>query len=746
MSRQDRRTALRDASHSSTSRADWAPWSVATPGGQVFPSPIPIIGPVEAEGLLLRDWRANREITQPAGDLMRKGVKIDDLPPWVDLKSLKSWIEGDSITGKIGLRGALTEWWAEGESYGGAVLVAVVDDGRAPSEPLDRANLRTILSWEVIDRWCCWPYRRGGMGSPIDYWVISSEHLPLQRTTQIVHPSRVVVHTGRWMPRRWRDTQDGWGASRLELLLDQRNTLRKGHQAIGRLLDRTSQDVVVLAEYSEMVAEYGEAYMKDRARVHATTLEDAAVMFLDGGITADAAGNRAGREPDKFESVPRPLSGVDGVENVQHSDWRRGSGMPSVVADGDAAAGLNGGVEAGPWRAWDGYVDALFEKDILPALNWGLGLIFAAKEGPTRGRVPETWTATRAAIAEPDYKLEAEIAEIETRTDQAQQEAGQLTPEEIRQARNVDAKHGRVRVESADLLPEPGTEALTGELENTGAEVQQLALNGAQMSALLEITAAVTANTLPAAVAEWLIGLSVPGIAQGPAKTALHIASAYGKANPELVAPPPSGSGFDAAVTFARVFNVERRDLLRAEPLRHMDGEDPVGVWACAMADRIALQDRHEDPAAGVFVQLPDALACRFPYKPKDTSPPHCTVLYIGPTSWDQITEVREVAARLAGEMKLLPCRARLGSLGYFEKPDGSRVAWVGVEFDPALDEYHARLRADLMAEGVMVQHRDGPWVAHVTLGYLAPGEDFAGVVPSGEWTVERFEVWHGEH
>jgi 2'-5' RNA ligase len=612
-----------------STRADWHPGS-GTGGrtGLALPSALPVLGPSEVEGLLLRDWRANREITQMAGDLVREGVDLEGLPPWVDVDAVQSWLEGDDTDGETawgdpstdGLLQALGNWWAEGEAYGGSLLVAVTDDGQPASEPLDRSHLRAVLSWEVLDRWSVWPYRKGGIGSPVDYWVINSQRFVVDRASQIVHPSRVLVHRGRWMPRRWIDNNGGWGASRLEMLIDQRQSLARGHQDIGRLLRRSSQDVITLAEYSEMVAAYGETYTADRLREQARTLETDAVLFLDGGIEKDAAGGAEGRKPDKFESVARPLGGVDAIEAVQHNDWRRGSGMPAVVADGDAAAGLNGGAEAGPWRAWDGVVGAEWKRSILRPLIWGLDIGFASKEGPTGGRTVESYKVCRRPIAEPDYKLEAEIDDIESETDQRDRESGLLSDKEVRQWRNVDGKHGRVRVESAEILPKP---------PEADEDVEQL--------------------------------------------------------------------------------------------------------------------DARAEPSACVVVVLPDRLARRFPYKPDDTSPPHCTLLYIGATTWDQITPVREQAAQLAGELALLPCRAVLGPLSYFERDDGSRVAWVGVTFEPALTDYHEQLRARLLAAGVMVQHRDGPWVPHVTLGYLAVGEEYDGPIPVGEWVVERFEVWHGE-
>jgi 2'-5' RNA ligase len=585
----------------------------------------PTLGPAEIDGLLAHDWRARREITQLAGDLVREGVEICDLPEWVDTKALDSWIEGDSTKpDEIGLLAALRSLWAEGESYGGAVLIAVLDDGLHPSEPVDLTRIRRVRSWQVLDRHCVWPYREGGLTGPISYWLISSTYGALDgldSTYQIVHPSRVVAHTGLWMPGRWRAHQNGWGLSRLELLRDQRETLALGSSHLGRLLQRSSQDVVTFSELSELTEEAGDAYVAGKIAQMRLGLHSLGLVVLDGG-TGGKGEQEPGRPSDSFTVASRPLGGASDIAVQQHEDWRRGSAMPRLVADGEVAGGLNSGEGAGEWRSWGGTVAAEQKASLTRPLNWALGLIFASSEGPSGGRVPESWTVEWTPIAEPDHELEARVAEAEARVDAIYQSLSVLGESEIRQWRAVEGKGGRVRVEDLEA---------------------------------------------------------------------------------------------------------------------HLPGPDPEGE-----DDRLEVADRQDrGPDAGVFVTLPPNLAKLFPYKPEDTSPPHCTVLQIGPTGWDQVTTIRETVARLS--VGLLPIKARLGDLGYFEKADGSRVAWVAVEFDPALDSFHLGLRDSLMAAGVMVDHRPGPWVAHATLAYLNAGEDYSGPIPAGEWVVSRLEVWHGD-
>ncbi len=424
----------------------------------------PTISAGEAEGLVLHDWRARREILQPAGDLLRAGVELCGLPEWVDMAAVQSWLEGEGVDGEAcGLLPALTELWAESETYGGAVLVAVADDGVPPSEPIQLRSLRDVVSWEVLDRWSVWPYRSKGLDGPVDYWSIMDYSGGQTGISAIVHPSRVAVHWGSWMPRRWRRYRNGWGCSRLELLRDQRDNLAIGFANLGRLLAKASTDVVTIAELSEMISENSPAAVRGKLAEMMQVIASDGYAILDGGIEGSPQGNNPGRKADSFQSVARSLGGAENVTTQQHENWRRGTGMPELIADGEIAGGLNSGEGAGSWRAWDGLMAAEWKRSLERKFIWGMSLGFAAKDGPTRGKDPGAWTVKRNPIAEPDREYEANVSKTEAETDEIAERTATINWKEIRQHRNVDGKHGPVKVESADMLPPPSIKDIEDE-------------------------------------------------------------------------------------------------------------------------------------------------------------------------------------------------------------------------------------------------------------------------------------------
>ena len=550
-------------------------------------SPSPTLGPSDVEGLLAHDWRARREILQPAGDLTREGFTLRDLPEWVDEAAVMSWVDGDDTNGTPGLLQALRDFWAESEAYGGGVLVAVADDGRPPSEPLDLGALRRVTSWEVLDRFSVWPYRASGLAGPVDYWLINSHNgrIPLDLASHysVIHPSRTVMHIGAWMPGRWRMQNQGWGLSRLELLRDQRDSLSLGLSHLGRLLSRSSQDVLSVGELAELQEAAGDAVVAAKLAVAAQAMHSLGLFVVDGGIEGNPNGNEPGRVADKFQTFARPLGGASDISTIQHEDWRRGSTMPRVIADGEVAGGINSGEGAGEWRSWASTVAAM-QRDLTPWVNWALGLIFASKEGPTGGRVPESWTIEWTPIAEPDHETEAKVTESEARADRAYVDMGALTVEEVRQWRQVDGKRGPIRVESVEIFAEPTPEEIEAERlaqadpgQATEAEnVAAQALTGGQITALMELAMAVSAGDMPPEVATWLVELAVPGLGSEGARTAMAIAERFGEGKPKPVPPvmvpgqppqppqpppPDDEEQIEIADGFAQAFGL-RRDAL----------------------------------------------------------------------------------------------------------------------------------------------------------------------------------------
>ena len=189
----------------------------------------------------------------------------------------------------------------------------------------------------------------------------------------------------------------------------------------------------------------------------------------------------------------------------------------------------------------------------------------SSKNGPTGGRVPETWVVEWDSIAADDPEVEAAIRKLDAEVDKISIEIGMYTETEARQHRNVDGKAGRVRVETADVLPMPGEVTAPAALgpdgqplaTGGGEDVQQLALNGAQIQALADLAVAVSMGEMAPEVALWLVEISVPGLGTQGAATAMAIAAKWGAERAVEPAQAPTPVALDHAVSFARAFGLD---------------------------------------------------------------------------------------------------------------------------------------------------------------------------------------------
>ena len=147
----------------------------------------------------------------------------------------------------------------------------------------------------------------------------------------------------------------------------------------------------------------------------------------------------------------------------------------------------------------------------------------------------------------------------------------------------------------------------------------------------------------------------------------------------------------------------------------------------------------------GFFIPLSEALASQFPsLGDNDSSPPHCTFLYIGHINKDQEAKFLEISNQVFTDMG----RSVRGTLDYFEyflnAENESRVAVMRIRFNQHLDEVRWKLRDALMDAGIQVDD-SFPLIyqPHATLEYIdSPDTPYKGPTPQGSWDFSNIEIW----
>ena len=357
-------------------------------------------------------WMAYREVHQLSNDMFRSGFDLRNVePPDTDVTGIQAILEGDRAVNEDGHlgddRGLL--YYAEkvteiGNAIGGAALLAIVDDGLDPIEPLNVNRIQRVVGWVVLDRREIMPWYGRGDVEPQYYMLTSVTWLPPGseiRTGQVIHKSRLWVNVGRELSRTEMRARQGWGASWLEMNWAWR---RGAEEALSYLLTyawRASWLNLSIANLDEMLksvdeegTEIGPELVDRRAqlfRQQATTLGIGITDAGSGGQVLVSGTKIEGRPADKVESIGESVGDLPKIEETARNVWRMGTAIPASIAFGEGVSGLRGGDNDGDWMTWEGQVQGAQSTDGNFIVNWMLTLMFAAKDGPTGGMIPR-WT------------------------------------------------------------------------------------------------------------------------------------------------------------------------------------------------------------------------------------------------------------------------------------------------------------------------------------------------------------------
>lgn len=473
-------------------------------------------------------WAARREIDRPASDLIREGVKIEDLPPWVDVAAVLSYLGdvGDALVPEDrGVLAALSRLYGEANKLGGAALVLVIDDGLPPWMPLDLSRVKRLRSLELLERDEITPWSTTS-GAP-EHYIIGSGRTNIT-AEGIVHRTRVILSKGARLGPREEHINQGWGASALEMLQAERDAMHGTNQELASLALKACTDVAYLAELAETLCGEGEVTVDERIALMARSRGQHRVIPMDAGRDGEHS-----RPSDRFESIARPVEGLARVGKTVEEHWAAGTGQTPSIALGKNAGGLNTGANAGDWQSWGGHIGGEQARWLRPRFDMVLEVVFASTEGPTGGRVPETWTTTFGNLWKPSEKEIAETRRLQAVADEIYKRIEAVTADEIRDQRFIKGVRGEMRLEPIVEPDQPdaaGEEPEAGEqlgASGGGEDVSRQALNGAQITSLFELAANVTAGVLPIDTALWLIGVSIPGVDMDRARRALEAAANF---------------------------------------------------------------------------------------------------------------------------------------------------------------------------------------------------------------------------
>jgi hypothetical protein len=373
-----------------------------------------------------------------------------------------------------GVLNILGRLYSTSNMVGGAAGVMIIEDGLEPWEPVQLDRVISLKSIEVLERDEITPIRTTKGGAP-EHYVIGSSRTEATPAS-FVHASRVITARGSRLSPRREYQNNGWGASQLDALKQERDAMHVSNYELGSIALKVVQDVVVLSELSEMLCkDGGEATVSKRLGVMAKARSQHKLLPLDGGY--DGGQDGRSRNADQFVTASRDARGIAEVGQATAKMWASGTGQTPSIALGDNPGALNSGENAGDWKSWSTHMDGERVRWLAPRHIMVLEIVFAAQDGPTGGRVPEVFGVEYTNLYQPTQGERATTRKTNAETDQiyAMMSPG-LKPLIIKQ-RFVEGNEGALSIDQedvAEVVPPDGTEPVPGEeLPEEGADLEQ---------------------------------------------------------------------------------------------------------------------------------------------------------------------------------------------------------------------------------------------------------------------------------
>ena len=435
------------------------------------------------------------------------------------------------------------EAWTWGRAFGGGAIFLAVEDGAATqTEPLIPEKAQRVVGLSVLDRQDLHPLTYYGdprspkFGEPETYMLTPITRRGMTATGDvgmaIVHETRLVIFGGVRTSRRTKEVNRGWDLSVLQRCHDHLRDFGVSFQALAHLLQDASQGVFKMDGLIEMIASNQADALRQRMALADMQRSVAKTLMIDA-------------EKEEFTRLVPALSGYPESIQLMMLLLAATANMPVTVLMGMSPAGLNATGESDR-LLWYARCESDQEFHAKPAYTRIVDLVLRSKDVAQIAGTPARWEVTFAPLMPMSDEQRSTIRKQQAEADGIYIDRGVVMAEEVAVSRfapggwsaetTIEMSTRRAMLEAmatppekdpvdppdpeeGDDVPEPTpapapTPARPGDPDPAPTDPQavdpQTALNGAQVTALLEIVRAVGTAEIPKTTGAQLIAASFP--------------------------------------------------------------------------------------------------------------------------------------------------------------------------------------------------------------------------------------------
>lgn len=402
---------------------------------------------------------------------------------------------------KVGLKENVSLWWQRGRAFGGALLVFGADDGSTDKmEPLNLERiksfdwLRPLTRHEVsVGPITTDPRAAEEFGKPASYSlhsrVVGSDELA---QGVMINSTRGARYEGVRVDElaSMLDNLDGWGDSIFERVWVPLRNWNSAVNAAGTIIQDFSQSIYSIDGLRQVLRAKGQALIAKQFQMQEQfrSLWNATVIDTK----------------DKYERKTTSVAGMPDLIDRFGLHLSAASGMPLTLLLGLSPGGF--GTGEAEENNWVNIVQSEQQNTLVPLLERIYKVLFATPE--FKGKVPDAWQVVPVPLKQKTESDQAEIQNKQADTDTKYIAAGVLDAEEVAQSRfgkgeyslhtTLDQDTRKDFAESDDADPKeldedkPDVDA-AGDAEKPA----DAAMNGAQVTGLIDIVAKVATKELP---------------------------------------------------------------------------------------------------------------------------------------------------------------------------------------------------------------------------------------------------------
>jgi len=362
------------------------------------------------------------------------------------------------------------ETWAR--VFGGAGIYLGCDDGARDNElalPLDEKRITTFDHMNVLDKRYLVPLKwysdptAPKFGYPATY-LVTPDAVPTAALAEFnandidkkrsaftgaveVHESRMVIFGGVRTTTRERQRNNGWHRSLLQRCHTVLQQFGIGWSALTHILQDANVGVFKMDGLIEALAQSELATIQTRLELVDMAKSNARSVVID-------------RETEEYARENFNWSGIDKPYIMLMLRLSACARIPVTILMGQSPAGMDATGDSDIRWFYD-TIRTKRENELDPKLRRVHELIMLSKSGPTKGKVPDSWSLQYPSLWQMTPKEEAEIRELQSRTDNVYLTNGVLLPEEVALSRfRPDGWSGETTIDTAARVHilESGTE------------------------------------------------------------------------------------------------------------------------------------------------------------------------------------------------------------------------------------------------------------------------------------------------